>query len=290
MNLRTFGPGPNNGNPSPTYVGISPGPVFEVPVGGALEVTSIIDAPVRIPIAAGQWIGVDTDFPIGMAVYYGAPGGQSPGQYEQFDPAPADGVEATGLGPITNRALAMNATLEPDADKDGFGDETQDCQPADPASHTPCSGGTPPPPSPLPIPPRPVAGGGKCSDPPPWCSGGGVVYPTIASPGIPPSNGQVIVITVQCSPYTTNLCGGRLLVTVPGKSGNEHRSFATAARVIGTARYRLGVGAKAKIKVKLNATGRRLLARNGRLTVALTIRPDTGQPRKSRHVVRLKSK
>ena len=41
----------------------------------------------------------------------------------------------------------VGADIEPDADRDGYGDETQDCAPADPAVQTGC-GATPEPPGP----------------------------------------------------------------------------------------------------------------------------------------------
>jgi hypothetical protein len=51
------------------------------------------------------------------------------------------------LSPTLNstRRVAIAATLEPDADKDGFGDESQDGGPSNPASQADCTGSTSPP-------------------------------------------------------------------------------------------------------------------------------------------------
>jgi hypothetical protein len=68
-----------------------------------------------------------------------------------------DPVDAIGTfpfaGPIgsigvtaanAQRLLNVSATIEPDADKDGFGDETQDGCPTDPTQQLPCAPGTTP--------------------------------------------------------------------------------------------------------------------------------------------------
>lgn len=77
-------------------------------------------------------------------VVWGSPNG--------FPTGLADGAGGAGAGQ-TSRELLVQAVVEPDADVDGFGDETQDGCPADAARQTPPCGtgdpnpnGTPPPP------------------------------------------------------------------------------------------------------------------------------------------------
>jgi hypothetical protein len=53
------------------------------------------------------------------------------------DPPP--GTTATFNGPSPNNPMNLSAILEPDADNDGFGDETQDCAPDDPSRAGDCA-------------------------------------------------------------------------------------------------------------------------------------------------------
>ncbi|HEX6229462.1 MAG TPA: hypothetical protein VFZ41_08400 [Solirubrobacterales bacterium] len=87
------------------------------------------------PIIAGRTLAVQLNHPPSpgliepvLPVAETAPG---PWAYGNFSPAPADGVTATAsvftptMGSAT-QYLAFNAEVEPDADGDRFGDETQD--------------------------------------------------------------------------------------------------------------------------------------------------------------------
>lgn len=92
----------------------------------------------RLPIAAGQIIGVSLThatpgtfvlpvLPVGLGWEYGCLG---PGCASEV---PTDGKPVTATQ-IKEQWLAMNAQFEPDVDRDGYGDETQD----------PCVGVCPP--------------------------------------------------------------------------------------------------------------------------------------------------
>jgi len=90
---------------------------------------------VRIPVRQGDVIG-----------FYSVDGGTCPPEYAGFaggylagDPAPGTNAAFTGT---SGRQHSISAVLEPDADGDGFGDETQDGCPSDPAAQGAC----PPPP------------------------------------------------------------------------------------------------------------------------------------------------
>jgi hypothetical protein len=91
----------------------------------------------RVPVKTGDLLGIyysDTTF-----------GFDSPGagykavfratDNEDNDPEP--GVTAT-YEPDEGNRIDLAATLEPDADRDGYGDETQDCAAQDPARTTDC--------------------------------------------------------------------------------------------------------------------------------------------------------
>jgi hypothetical protein len=66
--------------------------------------------------------------------------------YQGWQPPLADGISAPPtFGPFNNvREMLYQATIEPDADHDGFGDETQDKCPGMPGPAQGCPVGAPP--------------------------------------------------------------------------------------------------------------------------------------------------
>jgi hypothetical protein len=88
---------------------------------------------VRLPIKKGDHIAIDG--PSGSA----AGTRDTPGaKIAIFSPFLADGEERSSNAEGDSFELLLNADIEPDADKDGFGDETQDLCPTDHAVQTPC--------------------------------------------------------------------------------------------------------------------------------------------------------
>jgi hypothetical protein len=79
--------------------------------------------PVRIPIAAGQRIGVALPVPPGGSI--GFIDITNGGTYFFWQPA-LDGNDASAVSGVSPSSLKVNADVEPDADADQFGDETQD--------------------------------------------------------------------------------------------------------------------------------------------------------------------
>jgi hypothetical protein len=101
--------------------------------------------PVRIPVQSGDFVSILT----------GANGG--PCQTVTSNPADisrattggpdsANGTNASFPTPLTGRRANVSASLEPDADRDGFGDETQDQCPSDPSAQGACPVAAAPPP------------------------------------------------------------------------------------------------------------------------------------------------
>lgn len=87
---------------------------------------------IRIPVQAGDVLG-----------QYQATDGHcssgTPGfSYVYVDVDQPFGTNATFTGPVTNTELPLAATLEPDSDRDGFGDETQDQCPTNASTQGPC--------------------------------------------------------------------------------------------------------------------------------------------------------
>jgi hypothetical protein len=87
----------------------------------------------RLPIWAGDAVGLDTV--AAARVFAQAPASMD---VRLIQPAPADGASGMPGGPLSSRDLQVNVDVEPDADGDGFGDETQDGCPGSGALQSPC--------------------------------------------------------------------------------------------------------------------------------------------------------
>ncbi len=107
--------------------GISSTPAF-TPEGVEKEIA----VPARVPIAKDQFIGIDHPHGVSLRMYF-----QSETNTWVMPSPPQDGQTATAEPGVSGLGL-LNATIEPDADHDGYGDETQDGCPASAASHTTC--------------------------------------------------------------------------------------------------------------------------------------------------------
>lgn len=104
----------------------------------------IYSFPARVPVRAGDQIGIDVELPpfgeIGIA--RSPIGGAS---YDFWQPAlgPTE-TRSPSQDDTANYELLINATIEPDADGDGFGDETQDSCASDGATQGACPAVAPP--------------------------------------------------------------------------------------------------------------------------------------------------
>ncbi|HYU61611.1 MAG TPA: hypothetical protein VEK39_12700 [Solirubrobacterales bacterium] len=103
---------------------------FEHPVAGQVNTY-----PARITVAAGDLLGLSTGS-VSNPCTRNASNHQI-GFNGGFDPAP--GMTVFMTPDATDRKLDIAAVLEPDADGDGFGDETQDCAPTDASRHDDCT-------------------------------------------------------------------------------------------------------------------------------------------------------
>jgi len=92
----------------------------------------ITEVPGRLPVKKGQYLAVDTTKSV--AAVYNSGGGQLSYVYA---PVLVDGAGPRGSNEATPELLVA-ATIEPDADADGFGDETQDGCPTQAVSQGAC--------------------------------------------------------------------------------------------------------------------------------------------------------
>ena len=134
-NLRVIGPAT-----SPLQWGAA-GPPIDVPDLVALP--AVISQDLRIPISPGQSIAAQFQTLAGGNVLVSTrpvPGAAT----GIVNSAPPAGSTADPTVGNDNRLLAIGADVEPDADRDGFGDETQDRCPTDPSTQGACPDVSPP--------------------------------------------------------------------------------------------------------------------------------------------------
>lgn len=272
LTLRSYTAGPNNLTPSYPYYTIVPtasGATFEVPAGGSAGGNNPIDLPARMAVAANQYVGIQAGTKWGFAVYAGTPGVAG---------GIAEGSEverAVNTSTANDAPIAMNFDLEPDADGDGYGDETQDCTPADPATHEACAQppSSPPPSAPIGFIPAPPG------TPPP-----NKVAVPIITPQTPPivrADGAVY-IKLKC-PEGVSGCGGFLLVE--GTAGAK--KAAVKRPQYGKQRYKIDAGKSKSVAVKLSRAARKILKQRRKLVVRITIKPDSGAAKTTTRTLKL---
>ncbi len=183
---------------------------------------------VRVPVAAGDLIGVRLAVGSKIGIYGGEP---SNGLYEGSDTNPL------GVGVFTNEQLLLSAVVEPDADRDGLGDESQDPD-----------GGSPPPVKPKP----PVA-----PDPLAALKAGKLPAIAVAGKAFTASKSGAITIPVS-NPATGYAVSGAITL----KAGKAK---------IGSARYSLPAGGKKTVKVKLAKKARAALKRRRKVKATASI-------------------
>jgi hypothetical protein len=249
-------------------VAVKTGPSFVIPPGNQVSSDPFVELPARLPIAAGERVGIVADAPIGFALYNPTAA--------VLNTVIANGFiyqgEAYGA-PRSGDAIAISVDIEADADGDGFGDESQDCAPADPATQGTC------PVTPAPIGPSPVYKPGPCEG---FCGGGGVAG--FSGPiAVAPNNTGVVYVPLKCPPNAVQPCGGFLDVT---KQEAKKASTSAKRKTLAHVRYSIEPGKTKKLRVKLSKAGRRLLERSGKLKVVLTVRPDEGDAKSVRRTLK----
>ena len=126
-----------------TFRAVRSGPMTAVPMRATADIITIQVNP-GVPINVNDYVGIDV---------LGSSGALSQRTmasasftYQGWQPPLADGVTAPPtFGPFNNvREMLYQATIEPDADHDGFGDETQDKCPGTQGPAQGCPVGAPP--------------------------------------------------------------------------------------------------------------------------------------------------
>ena len=179
----------------------------------------------RVPVETGDILGLD-DFDR-VSAY--DPDGR--GQLTIFEPPMEDGQVRQSSGTFDPRLMLVNADIESDSDRDGFGDETQDACPADATRQSGCGEAAA-------IPPR-----GHAQD-----AGPGLSVRRSSDLRVVRRHGVVLAVT---SPVT-GVARLRVRVAVPGRR---------RALVLGPTLRDVRAGAKTVIRVRAGARSVRVLRR-----------------------------
>lgn len=108
-----------------TFRAVRSGPMTAVPMRATGDIITIQVNP-GVPINVNDYVGIDVLGSSGALAQRTMASASF--TYQGWQPPLADGVTAPPtFGPFNNvREMLYQATIEPDADHDGFGDETQD--------------------------------------------------------------------------------------------------------------------------------------------------------------------
>ena len=203
----------------------------------------------RLPIAAGEYLGVD--FPCSSSAPHASltereyPGGGA--SVGNWSPALADGgpFRATSYDDL-HYSLMMNADIEADADHDGYGDETQDGCPTDAGTRAAC---------------------------PPDIAPPDITPPDITPPGVEVAFKR----TYKLRRALPHGIAGRVTSTEAGKVTASAKLGRRAARRLGIARLKVATGSaaiaspgKVTLKLSFGRKAKRKLA--GATRVKLTLR------------------
>ena len=132
----------------------------------------------------------------------------------------------------------------------------------------------------------PPSSGDSMDSPPAGSSGGGSAV-SLPKRAVSASRSGVFRLALECSGKSR--CRGTVSLTVKTRvRSKKTKRTRTKTVTVGKAVYSLAAGKSGAVKVKLNATGRRLLKRTSRLKVTLTAKPSSSADRTLRRTVTVK--
>jgi hypothetical protein len=219
--------------------------------------------PTRQPVANGDYIGITLQSGSYIGAYAGSGDDdlfEVPGSLSLAD---VDDTSADQFEQL------VQAKVEPDADGDGYGDESQDGCPGNASTAGAC------PAAPQPTPPGPTP------TPDPFASVRTVGPKTTLSPRSPriSKNGSVTLTVANGAP-----------VAIKGKVKLSSALAKLAAKktiVIGSKSFSISAGGRATVKIKLSKKARRALRRKKRLPVTAVTTAKAAQGKGSRRKTKL---
>jgi hypothetical protein len=249
---------------------IASGPVETLQAGSGQAVQRSFAA--RVPIAPGQGIGFVKAHPspgfleVTMPLVVPAP---SPWIRGHITPPPPDGSSGMATiedspGPGSDLFFVLSAEVEPDADADGFGDDTQDKCAGSAGADRGCAPGV------LDAPPQVIR------EPPVVTVN--TVIPESALGTIDPasvelaSNRRALSLRVACPAQQSARCAGSVTAKTAGAvllpAGTRRRAVLS----LGRARFSVAQGGERTVRLRVPSRTRRAIARvrSLRLTVTMT--------------------
>jgi len=187
----------------------------------------------RLPVKAEDYIGITLVAGSSIGNFSG-PGDQIFEVAGDPNLANVDNTTPENFEPL------LSATVEPDADGDGFGDESEDACPSSAATQGAC----------------PVAGVPK---------GGGGVKPPVST---------AATTKVRLGSRSATFRGGKASITLKNPNAVAVKgklSLKLRKKAVGSRSYSLAAGATAKIRVKLAKVARRRIAKRGKVKLSLRI-------------------
>jgi hypothetical protein len=210
---------------------------------------------VGIPITAGEYLAIWTqkDAAGGAAPSFTT---SAPGSEYTRVLGDVLGVQQA-TGPFGGFLLLLEGTIEPDADGDHYGDETQDGCPSNGASHTPC-----------PVPPAPVVVTREVPVPTP------VVTPVPTLGAVRQSGDRrSLTATIACPAGRGTSCRGTLTLQTASQvsfGGGRYKL------ILGSAAFTVRPGARSTARIRLSSSARSLLARRKTLKARVVLQPADG--------------
>ena len=197
----------------------------------------------RVTVHAGEILGLYYTTP-GTACQYGTPDGDSTRYKAAGTSDPAVGTTYSTTAFDSSDRLNLSAQLEPDADHDGYGDETQDQCPTDGVTQGTCPVVQVP--GPILFPPAPF---------------GGIA---VAAQTVTVRHGKV-TLRLSCPTSAQGSCTGTDTLSTAGKVAVRRIAAAKKRRTrilkLGKGVFTIPAGTTGKVTIKLNRSATKLLAR-----------------------------
>lgn len=222
----------------------------------------------RLPIRAGE--GVALEAPANKGSAYSLTG--SLGRLVNLIPADDTTQSAAGIGAFIPRVSAL---IEPDVDRDGFGDETQDQCPKDPTTQAPCT-----------VPPVIVEIPGPTITQTVVTAAATQAGPVAGTPVVA-KNRRSIGVPVICPASRTTPCTGTISIS----TASAVKVGATRVAIeLGSVGFTARPGSTPTARIALSAGARALLTPGKKLATTLSLRPADGPATSRREVLRLPKK
>lgn len=242
----------------------TPAPNSVTQVATRLPVKNTVDVIDGEPIEVVDYLAISTLSPAtSPPVHQAAAGPAATAQTSYIAPAIRAGQQRLADGTALTPTLPLvQGDLEPDADGDGFGDETQDGCPTDAAIRA-----------------APAARAAQCRAPNPGANrGGGPAALVAALPATTrrlrtTARGTATLVPVQCPAGSPAACAGTVRATTVRRiAAPRGRAAATRRVTLRARRFTVRPGRTVRVRLALGAAVRAELRRRGRVALEMTVR------------------